>query len=77
MRFVSARRSLFEIARDIRNVTGRTLNEAVGKAHRLSRRRHPRRRAICLVLILSLLFLPGSNLAYARIPELTGGIVRL
>ena len=43
-------------------------------ARRLGRRL--RRPAVCFVLIMSLLFLPGSGSAYAQLPELAVGLVR-
>jgi hypothetical protein len=44
-------------------------------------RRRTHRQAVCVVLILSLLLLPGSGLAYAEVPklgsELAAGLVKL
>ncbi len=39
-------------------------------------RRRLRRPVVCCVLILSLLFLPGSGTAYAQLPELAAGLAK-
>ena len=77
MRSVPPCRSLFGNTGVTRNVTSLTCKKVVVIKHLESVRRHVRRRAICVVLILSLFCLPGSHYAYAQIPELTGGLVRL
>ena len=74
MRLLSARRLSVRITRGIKNLTFQTSKKVVFMSLIRPVRRRTRRRAICLVLILSLLCLPGSNYAYSEMSELTGGL---